>query len=113
MPTLPEPAPWRVQRVSGLLVPGFSKRFDTGEPASATSGCTYFLGVPIGRFDVQPGPETIELRYRRWPVVDILERDPAAAEAGTWATSIPAFGTVCLPRGRRRRFCSFELTASA
>ncbi len=91
---------WHVRRTSGLLVPGFTKRFDAG------SGMTFFFGVPIGRFDVDVAPEgSTELRYRRWPVVDVLERPPTDVRVGT----IPSAGFVRLPGHRRVRFCRFRL----
>ena len=91
---------WRVRRTGGLLVPGFTKRFN----AAGTTGLTYLWGVSVGRFDVvgsvsEPG---VELRYRRWPVVDVLEAAPL--EGG----SIRAAGNVVLG-ARRVRFCHFRL----
>ena len=96
----PTPA-WRVRRTSGLLVPGFTKCF-----TARGGGVTHLWRVPIGRFDVEvlAGGVT-ELRYRRWPVVDVLERPPSDPRAG----SIPAAGYVRLPGGRRVRFCRFRL----
>jgi hypothetical protein len=78
--------------VSGLLWPGFSKQLDE------QAGTTYLWGVPIGGFDVVAarGNGPVELRYRRWPVVDVL--DGTAGE-----------GLLRLPGGRRWRFCRFRL----
>jgi hypothetical protein len=86
-------------RDRGLLVPGFSKRFEDDE------GTTCFLGVPIGRFTVVTLERgQTELRYRRWPVVDVLSEPPV----GTG--SIAARGFIRLPPGGRRvRFCDFRL----
>jgi hypothetical protein len=91
---------WRVRRTGGLLVPGFTKRFC----ADGSSGMTYLLRVPIGRFDVVASEASgaVELRYRRWPVVDVLERRPL--DGG----SIRSAGNVALG-ARRVRFCGFRL----
>lgn len=68
---------WRVRRTGGLLVPGFSKRFDP----DGSDGMTYLLGIPVGRFDVvassaDDSEQGVELRYRRWPIVDVLADSP-------------------------------------
>lgn len=96
-----EPAPaWRVRRVSGLLVPGFSKRFERKLQAGVTS----WLGVPVGGFEVhRTRAGRCELRYVRWPVVDELERTPSRGGR------IAGVGYVRLPGGRRVRFCRFSL----
>ena len=80
----PDPT-WTVRRESGFLVPGFTKRF----APDGRSGTTCFLGVPIGRFDVQDGTQ---LHYRVWPVVDVLDAPPpidgaAAGSAGVVCAS--------------------------
>ncbi|MCW2923239.1 MAG: hypothetical protein JWM98_643 [Thermoleophilia bacterium] len=93
-------APWRVVRVSGLLVPGFTKRFDAG----ATRGTTYWCGVRIGAFDVVRTRGACELRYRAWPVVDVLLGAPQAP-----TTRIESAGYLHLGGGRRLRFCRFRL----
>jgi hypothetical protein len=92
---------WRVRRTGGLLVPGFSKRFDL----VADEGTTYLAGVPIGRFDVRRRPDgAVELDYRRWPVVDVVGQAPVGDG------SIDSSGYVRLPgAGRRLRFCRFRL----
>lgn len=90
---------WRVRRTAGLLLPGFTKRFD-----ERGQGMTYLAGVPIGRFDVVVhGDRTAELVYRRWPIVDVLETVPATGG------SIRSAGFVRLPGARRVRFCSFRM----
>lgn len=92
-------ATWRVRRIRGLLVPGFTKRFDL----VADMGVTYFLGVPIGRFDVRRWPDGgVVLAYRRWPVVDVLDLLPERDGP------VPAAGFVRLG-ARRVRFCRFSL----
>ena len=91
---------WRVRRTGGLLVPGFTKRFD-----DEGRGMTYLWRIPVGWFDVvtSGGPAGgVELRYRRWPVVDRLDRRPAAGG------SIRSAGFVAIG-GRRVRFCRFRL----
>jgi hypothetical protein len=77
--------------VSGLLWPGFTKQLD------GDSGVTFLWGRAIGRFRVVRIDEShVELRYLRWPIVDVLD-----GSAG--------IGTVRLPGGRRWRFCRFVL----
>ncbi len=96
---------WRVRRTSGLLVPGFRKRFSP----DGTWGVTYLLLIRVGAFDVRRRDDgSCEFRYRAWPVVDVLESHP---HDGT--ESIPAIGTVRLPGRRRSRFCRFALEAPA
>jgi hypothetical protein len=124
--TLPDPAPdgspdgapvdrFRVVRRSGLLLPGFTKRIsgrhDAGGGPHARSGVTYFLGIRVGAFDVRPAREfgfmddsERCLRYRSWPIVDVLEQRPS-----TLGGSIGSAGYLRLPRGRRVRFCTFLL----
>jgi hypothetical protein len=92
-------APRRVRRVRGLLWPGFSKRFAEGH------GTTYLWGVPIGRFHVvAAADDTAELRYLRWPIVDVIHGDPLHD-----AKPLAASGYLRAPRGRRIRFCDFLL----
>jgi hypothetical protein len=106
-PEASQPA-WRVDRVAGVLPPGFTKRFaGTGEAALPTVGTTYFLGVPIGRFDVvATEADAVELRYRRWPVVDVLDAAPTPGRA-----DLTAAGYLRLLKGSRTRFCRFRLTS--
>jgi hypothetical protein len=92
-----EETAWRVERVSGLLWPGFTKQL------RSSSGTTFLWGIAIGRFDVVQVGDTRELRYRRWPIVDVLEAPPSGSDP------IAAAGYVCLPGGGRRRFCRFTL----
>lgn len=95
----PRELAWNVRRTSGVLVPGFAKRFDDAR----TTGVTYLWGVPIGAFDVvQLAEGAVELRYRRWPVVDVLDQLPV--DGG----SIRSAGFIALA-GRRIRFCRFRL----
>jgi hypothetical protein len=94
--------PWRVRRTGGLLVRGFVKRF----APDGASGMTYLWRIPIGRFDVVErdggrGLE-VELRYRRWPVVDVLAARPHGGG------SIRSAGYVALGSARVR-FCRFRL----
>lgn len=103
---------WRVRRTGGLLVPGFSKRFDP----DGSDGMTYLLGIPVGRFDVvassaDDSEQGVELRYRRWPIVDVLADSPVEPARGAEParTSMSAAGYVRLPGGRRLRFCRFRL----
>jgi hypothetical protein len=92
---------WRVRRRTGLLPPGFTKRFSE----DGAIGTTYYLGVPIGRFKVRDaGDGSIELVYRHWPVVDVVLGWPAQARG-----PIDAAGYIRMPRGRRLRFCRFRL----
>lgn len=80
-------------------MPGFTKRFAAG----GGEGLTYLWRVPIGRFDVvEVDRGAVELRYRRWPVVDVLENRPR--DGG----SIRASGNLALA-GHRLRFCRFRL----
>lgn len=92
---------WRVRRTGGVLFPGFSKRFDL----VADEGTTYLAGMPIGRFDVRRRADgSVELDYRRWPVVDVMGALPSGDGA------IESSGFVRLPGGSRRlRFCDFRL----
>lgn len=92
---------WRVRRTGGLLVPGFRKRFTR----DGSCGVTYLGPLRIGAFDVVAARHTegVELRYRAWPVVDVLDGAPAAGGG-----SIPAAGTISIA-GRRFRFCRFRL----
>lgn len=92
---------WTVRRTGGLLPPGFTKRFD----AAGSGGVTYLAKVPIGWFDVHGlGDGRVELRYRRWPIVDVLERAPRGGG------SIPGAGYLRPPAGGRSvRFCRFRL----
>ncbi|MBC7460147.1 MAG: hypothetical protein H7287_02160 [Thermoleophilia bacterium] len=111
--TLPDlhEAHFRVARVSGLLLPGFTKliRFDaSGAPLD---GVTYLWGIRIGAFTVHSADEFGELdaglralRYHTWPVVDILEPPPEPAHG-----SPDCRGELRLPGGRRVRFCRFAL----
>jgi len=96
--------PWRVRRLTGLLVPGFTKQF----APDGSYGLTSFAGVPIGWFDVvasdRPGV-ACELRYRRWPVVDLLGDVPRADGPPVVSGS----GMLRLPGARLRRFCRFSL----
>lgn len=110
MPTPPEPTHWRVERVSGLLTPGFTKELDAA-PMHATTGCTSFLGIPIGRFDVVQAGPGVELHYRRWPIVDVVLAEPDSPSGPPPRQLLPATGSFRLPGGRRWRFCSFELVA--
>jgi hypothetical protein len=97
---------WQVKRTGGVLPPGFTKRFSD----DGSSGTTYFLGVPIGAFDVvdvpahgdDDGGHGVELRYRLWPVVDVLDGRPddAAPRRGS--------GNIAIA-GMRTRFCRFRL----
>ena len=89
---------WRVRRTGGLLVPGFSKRMRRDG-----SGTTFLWGVPVGAFDVDRCGRGggIELRYRRWPIVDELHD----AGDGTWHGR----GRITLPGRRRLTFCTFRL----
>lgn len=92
---------WRVRRTGGLLAPGFTKRFDP----DGSGGMTYLWGIPIGRFrliDRDHGP--IELRYVRWPVVDLVGGYPPQARG-----PIDGAGFVRVPGGRVLRFCRFRL----
>lgn len=97
---------WRVERQSGLLVPGFSKRIADGR------GMTSFLGIPIGAFRIETmlkGEGTAiaryDLDYTRWPVVDEL-RPAAPAEQGVpvWLGTGRIFGRV---------FCHFTMRPRA
>jgi len=107
--TLPPDATiWRVNRTAGLLPRGCTKRFQIGADGRPNAGLTSFIGIPIGRFDVvyrSDGNE--ELWYRRWPVVDVLHRREGSGPNGTRIGT----GNVRVPRGRRVRFCRFELVA--
>ena len=95
-----------MRRTSGLLVPGFRKRFSPRR----TDGVTSWLGVPIGRFQVVHRADgAVELRYARWPVVDVLDRAPVNGASATTT----AAGFVSLPFGHRVRFCRFTLAAVA
>lgn len=90
---------WRVRRTSGLLWPGFTKRF------GAVQGVTYLWGTPVGRFAIVDAPDGgVQLRYLRWPVVDVLDADPRTASA-----SMDAAGQLRISGGRRVRFCRFRL----
>ena len=89
---------WRVRRTGGLLVPGFTKRM-----RADGTGTTYLAGIPVGAFRVVAAGDATELRYRRWPIVDVLTaRD---GDGGAW----DGLGMVRLPGGRRGRFCTFRL----
>jgi len=97
--------PWRVRRTGGVLVPGFRKRFSPDD----TSGVTSWCGIPIGRFSqVAMGDGSVELRYRSWPIVDVLRSWPSQATG-----PIEAAGFVRAPGGRRVRFCTFRLDRPA
>ena len=91
---------WHVRRTGGLLPPGFEKRFSE----DGASGTTYFMGVPIGSFDVRAAGENegVELVYRAWPIVDVLAHPPGDGD------SIESTGNVSVG-GRRLRFCRFRL----
>ena len=111
--TLPDPrsALYRVARRSGLLVPGFTKRIAFDEAGAPTHGVTYLWGVRIGAFDVRPAREFGQpddapraLRYRAWPVVDLLEPTPRPDHLSPGCQ-----GCIRLPGGRRLRFCRFAL----
>lgn len=82
-------------------MPGFRKRFS----ADGSSGVTYLGPLRIGAFDVAPAKQAgaVELRYRAWPVVDLLESAPTGA-----VRSIPGTGMFAAA-GRRVRFCRFRL----
>src|SRR5690349_7030312 len=77
---------WRVERVSGVLPPGVTKRI--GE----TGGVTMLFGVPVARFR----SEGRRLVYRRFPVVDTL----TPMGDGTWRGRGLLFGM---------EFCRFRL----
>ncbi|MCW2972660.1 MAG: hypothetical protein JWN72_933 [Thermoleophilia bacterium] len=110
--TPPDPhGHYRVLRVSGLLVPGFTKRIRFAADGAPLDGVTYLWGIRIGAFTVRPAHEFGEpdaglraLRYRAWPVIDTLGTVPAVAHR-----SPDCSGWIRLPRGRRVRFCRFEL----
>ncbi|MCW2922337.1 MAG: hypothetical protein JWL76_2211 [Thermoleophilia bacterium] len=90
---------WQVRRSGGVLPPGFTKRFaDDGR-----SGTTYFLGLPIGDFDIVARDDAhVELRYRTWPVVDVLDGRPGEGE--------PVGGSGNVSLGKLRTpFCRFRL----
>jgi hypothetical protein len=98
-----------VKRVSGLLPP-----FGVTKTIAGDEGCTYFFGVPIGRFRV----EGRRFVYRRWPIVDELA--PSKGEAReTGAPSAPgeddsrddtkASRTGAGLLWGRLRFCRFRL----
>ena len=87
-----------MRRTSGLLWPGFSKE--------VAAGRTLLWGRPVGRFDAcAVGTDRLELRYRRWPVVDVLRPRADGTFDGT--------GHVRMPRGGRLRFCRFVLERPA
>lgn len=91
-----------MRRTGGVLFPGFSKRFANAR------GTTYLWGIPIGRFDLEPRADgTVELRYLRWPIVDVVRGDPSHDDA-----PLDASGFVRLPRGGRVRFCDFLLESA-
>ena len=95
------PPAWKVQRTSGLLVPGFSKRFS----ADGTRGVTSWLGLRIGGFTQRDaGDGGTELDYHAWPVVDVIRGWPSHA-----TVPIEGIGLVRFPVGRRVRFCRFVL----
>jgi hypothetical protein len=75
-----------VQRISGLLPPGVSKRIE------GVQGVTRLFGLPVGRFRVE-GDRFV---YRAWPVVDEVEPTPDGGFVGAGLL----FG---------RRFCRFRL----
>lgn len=60
--------------------------------------------VPIGRFDIveRAGEHGVELRYRVWPIVDVLGARPLGGG------SIRGAGYVALGAARVR-FCRFRL----
>lgn len=100
--SLQDGPPWHVQRIDGLLVPGFTKRFDD----RGREGVTYLWGMPIGRFAmIAVDGGATELRYRRWPIIDELDAMPDDDALGP----IDARGSIHLPGGRRLRFCRFRL----
>jgi hypothetical protein len=69
-----------VRRTGGVLVPGFSKRFDL----VARRGTTYLAGIAIGQFAMRVLPDgRVELDYARWPIVDVLDRHRDDPPAGT------------------------------
>ena len=90
---------WRVTRVSGILPPGFTKRFN------GPSGVTRWLGVPVDRVDIEAVGTDWALRYRHLPVLDVLTAHPVTSKRDT----ITAEAFLLLPRGRRLRFCCFRL----
>ena len=103
-----------VKRVSGFLPPfGVTKTIEGDE------GCTYFFGVPIGRFRV----EGRRFVYRRWPIVDELAplkdegretgepRDPAKNDSRDDHTRAGRTGAGLL--WGRLRFCRFRLEPSS
>lgn len=82
---------FRVQRTSGLLIPGFSKRL------AGNAGCTYLWGVPIGRFRIEQTSTDATLRYHRWPVCDVLV-------PGTDGAPVSGVGLIF-----NWQFCTFKL----
>jgi hypothetical protein len=104
-------ARYRVTRVSGLLVPGFTKRIRFSPEGAPFDGVTFFWGIRIGSFDVRPADEFGQgdaslrcLRYRTWPVVDLLGSAPTPTHG-----SPECEGCFRLPGLRRVRFCRFRL----
>ena len=61
---------WRVERVSGLLPawPPLTKQL------TEHSGHTRIGRMPIGAFRIDRADDGIRLAYRRWPILDRLER---------------------------------------
>jgi len=60
--SLPLEGTWDVRRESGLLPPFVSKQI------GPETGWTRWLGVPVGKFEV----DGLSLHYRLWPVRDEL-----------------------------------------
>lgn len=107
--SIPETS-WRVVRVSGILPPGFTKRFRRGNNAKSTwIGTTYWLGIPVDRVDVVPEGERWALRYRHLPIRDTLADHPGESAR----SPIAADAFLLLPGGRRLRFCRFRLERRA
>jgi len=97
------PGRYDVKRISGLLPPwGVTKRIDF--EGGRLEGCTYLLGLPVGRFRV----EGHRFVYRRWPIVDVLDEVPQDHAQGVASSG----GWVAKGRGRLFgifTFCHFRL----
>jgi hypothetical protein len=105
---------FRVERRSGLLVPGFTKRLVWDPDGLLISGVTYLWGIRIGGFMAARTDTGVDLHYGTWPVIDELDRLPQPPRDGAPATGAAnCQGTFSLPGGRRLRFCRFALVPIA